>query len=78
MGGKKWRSGCGDRLGVKRWEKEVGEGDGRIRGISRARTGVGGKTEGKGRGGSERRAAVGWMDTQMDTRTRTEPEQCMM
>lgn len=58
--------------------KEVGEGDGRIRGIFGARIGVGGKTQGKGWGGSERRAAVGWMDTQMDTRTRTEPEQRVM
>lgn len=65
-------------MGVEGWQKEAGERHGRIGGIFGARTGVGGKTEGKGRGGSERRAAVGRTDTQMDTRTRREPEQRAM
>lgn len=67
-------------MGVKGWEKVTGKGDGRIREQFRGKDGC--RRQNRGRrvlgGGSEQRAAVGWTDTQMDTRTRTEPEQRVM
>lgn len=57
-------------MGVKGWEKEAGEGDGRIRAILGARSGVGGKTEGNGWGGQQAEGSGGTnrhTDGHMDT-----------